>query len=83
MVWIATALNQVDGEMNVISALLLAVSLVVCLVRNRHDSIKIQKERSLLWVTKLRLSELIYPFRFMCCLLGFQFHLFLVTCVLQ
>jgi len=48
---IATALNQVDGELNVISALLLAVCLVVCFVRNSHDSIKIQKERSLLWVT--------------------------------
>ena len=58
MVWIATALNQVDGELNVISALLLAVYLVVCLVRNSHDSVKIQIERHLLWVTKLRLSEL-------------------------
>jgi hypothetical protein len=83
VVWIATALNQVDGELNVISALLLAVNLVVCLVRNSHDSIRIQKERSLLWVTKLRLFELGNPFHFMCCLLGFHVHLFLVTCVLQ
>jgi hypothetical protein len=59
---LATALNQVEGELNVISSLLLALSLVLCLVRNNHDSIKIQKERSLLCVTKLRLSELIYPF---------------------
>ena len=43
MGWIATALNQVDGELNVISALLLAVYLVVCLVRNSHDSIKFRK----------------------------------------
>lgn len=84
MVWIATALNQVDGELNVISAVLLAFSSVVCLVRNSHDSIKIRKGRSLLWLTKLRLSELIYPFHFICCLLGSMFiFFFFVTCVLQ
>jgi hypothetical protein len=83
MVWIAAALNQVDCELNVMSAVLLAFCSVVCLVRESHDSIKIQKGRSLLWVTKLRLSELIYTFNFMCCLLGFHVHLFVVTCVLQ
>jgi hypothetical protein len=80
MVWIATALNQVDGELNVISLVLLAFCSVVCLVRNSHDSIKIQKGRSLLWVTKLRMSELIYPFHFMCCLLGSIFIIFWYLC---